>query len=87
MSRSRCSTDVRQDQTFSICFRLVARDSSFENRCDGSRSGESRCFTISSAAGWWTWQWISTQKWRGLPLAAPRGRPPRAAAPGQVKSM
>jgi len=86
MSRSRCSTDVRQAHTFSICLRLVARDRSFEKRCEGSRSGVSRCLTISSADGWWTWQWMSTQKWRRFPPAAPRA-PPRAAAPGQVKSI
>ena len=86
MSRSRCSTDVRQDQTFSICLRLVARESSFENRAEGSRSGEARCLTISSATGWCTWQWMSTQKGR-RPRVRDRGPPPRAALAGHVKSM
>ena len=86
MSRSRCSTEVRQDHTFSICLRLVARESSFENRADGSRSGDIRCLTISSAAGWCTWQWMSTQNGR-RPPARERGPPPRAASAGHVKSM
>jgi hypothetical protein len=86
MSRSRCSTDVRHVQTFSICLRLVARESSFENRDEGSRSGETRCLTISSATGWWTWQWMSTQNGR-RPAAWAREPPPRAALDGHVKSM
>ena len=38
MSFRRCSTEVRQTRTFSICFWFVARVSSFEKRIDGSRS-------------------------------------------------
>ena len=49
MSFKRCSTEVRQTRTFSICFWLVCRVSSFENRNDGSRSGAATCLTISSA--------------------------------------
>jgi len=86
MSRSRCSTEVRQVQTFSICLRLVARDSSLEKRPAGSRSGGWRCFTISSAPGWCTWQWMSTQNGR-RPRAPDRAPPPRAASDGHVKSM
>jgi hypothetical protein len=51
MSRSRWSTEVRQVRTFSICRRFVARDSSFEKRWEGSPSGRTTCFTISSAPG------------------------------------
>ena len=32
MSRSRCSTEVRQTRTFSICLRLVSRESALEKR-------------------------------------------------------
>jgi hypothetical protein len=39
MSESRCSTDVRQANTFSICFLFVARDSSLVKRAAGSFSG------------------------------------------------
>ncbi len=47
---------------------LVDRDSSFEKRRAGSRSGANACFPISSAGGQWTWQCTSMQTCRRAPL-------------------
>src|SRR5215468_773456 len=85
MSARRWSTEVRQAWTFAICLRLVSSDTPLEKRMAGSRSGAATWLTMSSAGGKWTWQCTSMQNGR-RPRAAPRGAPPRAAAPGHVKS-
>ena len=75
MSRSRCSTDVRQTTTFSICLRLVARESSFEKRADRLAVRRHQVLDHLVGGGMWTWQWMSTQRSR-RPAARAAGRRP-----------
>src|SRR3954471_17423386 len=64
MSFRRVSIEVSIDQTFWVCWRLTSRVASFENVAIGSLFGSNAGLTSSSAAGVWTWQWMSTVNWR-----------------------
>src|SRR3954468_10542955 len=64
MSFRRVSFEVSIDQTFCVCWRLTSRGASLAKTTIGSLAGSNAGLTSSSAAGVWTWQWMSTVNWR-----------------------